>query len=181
VPRPAKRLLRPSGLRGVGTCPASVARWTQLRRTHTAGSERPSGAADDSARRHSARSPRQRAAALLGPQPLRPGRKGHSAHPAARRRQDLSGPALRHRGAAPLLLHLRNGIEGLKWLHQVWQLEGLADPSRRRVRGHAAQTLLVRFVLAASNLRRIRAFRAYAVVTTAPSGAYACDAARSRH
>jgi hypothetical protein len=57
---------------------------------------------------------------------------------------------------------LRNAIEGLNGYAKDGGHEALGDPSRRRVRGIAAQSVFVAFVLLGVNLRRIRSWRAEA-------------------
>ena len=58
---------------------------------------------------------------------------------------------------------LRQAVEGQNSYIKDGSREGLADPTRRRVRGIAAQTLLSGFLLAANNLRAIRSWLARAV------------------
>ena len=75
----------------------------------------------------------------------------------ARYRQDLpyASPAW-HKTYATL----RNTIEGLNGLIKDPAHEALAQPARRRVRGIAAQSLFTALLLAAANIRKIRAWRA---------------------
>jgi hypothetical protein len=54
----------------------------------------------------------------------------------------------------------RNTIEGLNGYMKDGAHEALADPSRRRVRGIAAQSVFVAFLVMAANLRKIAAHRA---------------------
>lgn len=54
---------------------------------------------------------------------------------------------------------LRNSIEGLNGFAKDTAHEGIGDPRRRRVRGIAAQSVLVAFMLLGANLRRIRSWR----------------------
>jgi hypothetical protein len=54
----------------------------------------------------------------------------------------------------------RNTIEGFNGYVKDGAHEALADPSRRRVRGTAAQTLFVGFLTLAANIRKIAAHRA---------------------
>jgi hypothetical protein len=53
---------------------------------------------------------------------------------------------------------LRNGIEGMNGFVKDGAHEALDDPERRRVRGVAAQSVFVAFLLAAANLRKLDAF-----------------------
>ena len=75
----------------------------------------------------------------------------------ARYRQDLpyGSPAWHARYAT-----LRNTIEGLNGFAKDPAHEALAQPARRRVRGIAAQSLFTALLLAAANIRKIRAWRA---------------------
>ena len=75
----------------------------------------------------------------------------------ARYRQDLpyGSPAWHARYAT-----LRNTIEGLNGYAKDPAHEALAQPARRRVRGIAAQSLFTALLLAAANIRKIRAWRA---------------------
>ncbi len=77
----------------------------------------------------------------------------------ARYRQDLpyGTPAWHARYAT-----LRNTIEGLNGYVKDPAHEALAQPARRRVRGIAAQSLFTALLLAAANIRKIRAWRALA-------------------
>ncbi|HUW03817.1 MAG TPA: hypothetical protein VMW08_15785, partial [Acidimicrobiales bacterium] len=59
---------------------------------------------------------------------------------------------------------LRNTIEGLNGIVKDGTYEALADSTRRRVRGVAAQSVLVAFGLFAVNLRKIDTFLRLAVV-----------------
>lgn len=76
-----------------------------------------------------------------------------------RHRQDLpfAGEAW-----SDLYATLRNAIEGLNGYAKDGAHEALGDPSRRRVRGTAAQSFFVAFILLGVNLRRIRSWRAEA-------------------
>jgi len=75
----------------------------------------------------------------------------------ARYRQDLpyGSPAWHARYAT-----LRNTIEGLNGYAKDPAREALAQPARRRVRGIAAQSIFTALLLAAANIRKIRAWRA---------------------
>jgi hypothetical protein len=75
----------------------------------------------------------------------------------ARYRQDLpyGGPAWHARYAT-----LRNTIEGLNGYLKDPAHQALAQPGRRRVRGIAAQSIFTALLLAAANIRKIRAWRA---------------------
>ncbi len=75
----------------------------------------------------------------------------------ARYRQDLpyGSPAWQARYAT-----LRNTIEGLNGYAKDTAHQALAQPGRRRVRGLAAQSLFTALLLAAANIRKIRAWRA---------------------
>ena len=53
---------------------------------------------------------------------------------------------------------LRNSIEGFNGYVKDGAREALDDPERRRLRGVAAQSLLVALLLFAANLRKIDAF-----------------------
>ena len=53
---------------------------------------------------------------------------------------------------------LRNSVEGTNGSLKDGGHEGMADPQRRRIRGVAAQTILVAFQVLAGNLRRIDGF-----------------------
>lgn len=53
---------------------------------------------------------------------------------------------------------LRNAVEGANGFLKDSAFEGIADPQRRRVRGMAAQSVLVAFQTLAGNLRRIDSF-----------------------
>jgi hypothetical protein len=55
---------------------------------------------------------------------------------------------------------LRNTIEGLNGYLKDPAHQALAQPGRRRVRGIAAQSIFTALLLAAANIRRIRAWRA---------------------
>lgn len=59
---------------------------------------------------------------------------------------------------------LRNIIEGLNGIVKDGSYEALADSTKRRVRGVAAQSILVAFGLFAANLRKIDTFMDLAVV-----------------
>ncbi len=74
----------------------------------------------------------------------------------ARYRQDLpyGSPAWQARYAT-----LRNTIEGLNGYAKDTAHQALAQPARRRVRGIAAQSLFTALLLAAANIRKIRAWR----------------------
>ena len=75
----------------------------------------------------------------------------------ARYRQDLpyGSPAWHARYAT-----LRNTIEGLNGYAKDPARQALAQPARRRVRGIAAQSIFTALLLAAANIRKIRAWRA---------------------
>ena len=75
----------------------------------------------------------------------------------ARYRQDLphGSPAWHARYAT-----LRNTIEGLNGYAKDPAHQALAQPARRRVRGIAAQSIFTALLLAAANIRKIRAWRA---------------------
>jgi hypothetical protein len=75
----------------------------------------------------------------------------------ARYRQDLpyATPAWHARYAT-----LRNTIEGLNGYVKDPAHQALAQPGRRRVRGIAAQSIFTALLLAAANIRKIRAWRA---------------------
>jgi len=75
----------------------------------------------------------------------------------ARYRQDLpyGTPAWHARYAT-----LRNTIEGLNGYVKDPAHQALAQPGRRRVRGIAAQSIFTALLLAAANIRKIRAWRA---------------------
>jgi len=75
----------------------------------------------------------------------------------ARYRQDLpyASPAWHARYAT-----LRNTIEGLNGYVKDPAHQALTQPGRRRVRGIAAQSLFTALLLAAANIRKIRAWRA---------------------
>ena len=75
----------------------------------------------------------------------------------ARYRQDLpyGSPAWHARYAT-----LRNTIEGLNSYAKDPAHQALAQPARRRVRGIAAQSIFTALLLAAANIRKIRAWRA---------------------
>jgi hypothetical protein len=55
---------------------------------------------------------------------------------------------------------LRSINEGMNGYLKDGAFEALDDPERRRVRGVAAQSLFVAFLVFSANLRRIRAFKA---------------------
>ena len=75
----------------------------------------------------------------------------------ARYRQDLPyGSPAWHKTYATL----RNTIEGLNGYAKDPAHQALAQPGRRRVRGIAAQSLFTALLLAAANIRKIRAWRA---------------------
>jgi hypothetical protein len=78
-------------------------------------------------------------------------------HAGARYRQDLpyGTPAWHARYAT-----LRNTIEGLNGYAKDTAHQALGQPGRRRVRGIAAQSLFTALLLAAANIRKIRAWRA---------------------
>ena len=71
----------------------------------------------------------------------------------AKFRQDLP-----HAGDAwrDLYNHLRNGVEGFNGYVKDEAAEALAMPGRRRMRGIAANTIAVAFLLFAANVRGIR-------------------------
>ncbi len=91
----------------------------------------------------------------------------------ARYRQDLpyGSPAWHARYTT-----LRNTIEGLNGYAKDPAHQALAQPARRRVRGIAAQSLFTALLLAAANIRKIRAWRAL----TASSKASIARRARRR-
>ena len=70
------------------------------------------------------------------------------------------GPALRQPRLARPYATLRNTIEGLNGYVKDPAHQALAQPGRRRVRGIAAQSLFTALLLAAANIRKIRAWRA---------------------
>ena len=75
----------------------------------------------------------------------------------ARYRQDLPyGSPAWHKTYATL----RNTIEGLNGYAKDPAHQALAQPGRRRVRGIAAQSIFTALLLAAANIRKIRAWRA---------------------
>ena len=75
----------------------------------------------------------------------------------ARYRQDLPyGSPAWHKCYATL----RNTIEGLNGYAKDTARQALAQPARRRVRGIAAQSVFTALLLAAANIRKIRAWRA---------------------
>jgi hypothetical protein len=53
---------------------------------------------------------------------------------------------------------LRNSIEGMNGYVKDGAQEALADPTRRRIRGVAAQSMFVALLLFAANVRKIDAF-----------------------
>jgi hypothetical protein len=53
---------------------------------------------------------------------------------------------------------LRNGVEGMNGYVKDGAHEALADSTRRRIRGVAAQSVFVAFLLFAANLRKIEVF-----------------------
>jgi hypothetical protein len=53
---------------------------------------------------------------------------------------------------------LRNTIEGFNGLAKDGAYQALADPSRRRVRGLAAQSIFAAVLIAVANIRKIRTF-----------------------
>jgi len=55
--------------------------------------------------------------------------------------------------------HDRNTIEGFNGFAKDESKEGLGTPGKRRLRGIAAQFLLISFIAVAANLRKIQAFR----------------------
>ena len=69
-------------------------------------------------------------------------------------------PALRHPRLAQDLATLRNTIEGLNGYVKDPAHQALAQPARRRVRGIAARSLFTALLLMATNIRKIRAWRA---------------------
>jgi hypothetical protein len=66
---------------------------------------------------------------------------------------------------------LRNTIEGLNGVAKDGAHEALGDASRRRVRGVAAQSVLVALLIFATNLRKIDKFKELAVVDDSGDGA----------
>ena len=112
--------------------------------------------------RQASLSPRDGRAKALRPPPEPPGICRQTAitippDVGARYRQDLpyGSPAWHARYAT-----LRNTIEGLNGYAKDPAHEALAQPGRRRVRGIAAQSLFTALLLAAANIRKIRAWRA---------------------
>ena len=95
----------------------------------------------------------------------------------ARYRQDLpyASPAWHARYAT-----LRNTIEGLNGYVKDPAHQALAQPGRRRVRGIAAQSLFTALLLAAANIRKIRAWRALTASASASATAAAARRARRR-
>ena len=88
---------------------------------------------------------------------LPPDRDHHRPGIGARYRQDLPyGSPAWHKTYATL----RNTIEGLNGYAKDPAHQALAQPGRRRVRGIAAQSLFTALLLAAANIRKIRAWRA---------------------
>jgi len=75
----------------------------------------------------------------------------------ARFRQDLAFGSDEWRGTYAAY---RNTIEGLNGYMKDGAHEALSDPSRRRVRGIAAQSVFVGFLALAANIRKIAAHRA---------------------
>jgi len=55
---------------------------------------------------------------------------------------------------------LRNSVEGMNAFIKDGAREAVDDPERRRIRGVAAQSLLVAFLLCAANLRKIDSYLA---------------------
>lgn len=53
---------------------------------------------------------------------------------------------------------MRNAIEGMNGFLKDGAFEGMADPLRRRVRGVAAQSVLVALQVLSANLRKIESF-----------------------
>jgi hypothetical protein len=92
----------------------------------------------------------------------------------ARHRQDL---AFGSEDWARTYATYRNTIEGWNGYVKDTAHEALAEPGRRRVRGIAAQSVFVAFLLMAANFRRIAAFRQLLADGTA---AVAAERARRR-
>jgi hypothetical protein len=92
----------------------------------------------------------------------------------ARYRQNLpyASPAWQARYAT-----LRNTIEGLNGYAKDPAHQALAQPARRRVRGIAAQSLFTALLLTATNIRKIRAWRA---LTTDGTARHIAQRARRR-
>ena len=111
--------------------------------------------------RQASLSPRDGRAKVLQPPPEPPGICTQTAITiapdiGARYRQDLryGSPAWHARYAT-----LRNTIQGLNGYAKDPAREALAQPARRRVRGIAAQSIFTALLLAAANIRKIRAWR----------------------
>jgi hypothetical protein len=63
---------------------------------------------------------------------------------------------------------MRNDVEGMNGFLKDSAYEGMADPQRRRVRGVAAQSVLVAFQIVAGNLRKIDGFLEKMVAVVEP-------------
>ena len=74
---------------------------------------------------------------------------------AAKLRQELRYQSPEWRSAYG---QLRNTIEGFNGLAKDGAYQALADPSRRRVRGPAAQSIFAAVLIAVANIRKIRTF-----------------------
>jgi len=59
---------------------------------------------------------------------------------------------------------LRNTIEGFNGLAKDHSYEALGDADRRRIRGQAAQSVFVAFLIFAANLRKLDTFRDLCVI-----------------
>jgi len=64
----------------------------------------------------------------------------------------------------PVYSTLRNTIEGFNGLAKDHSYEALGDADRRRIRGQAAQSVFVAFLIFGANLRKIDVFRDLCVI-----------------